>query len=307
MSDPGERHRPPRVAALDPAGRRGGRSRAVAAGLAASALLLAGCDSVVGIPGDEPAASAPATSTTTTAPQPIAPGEPHPGAPSASRPPLPADAPTIGAVPGVPDAASAVARWAADLKKGSIPQLRTACWELPPLTVADMYADPQPVLTALARPGTADEETITWRNGSTVVTVDRAFVATGYACGRVSFTGSPATITEDDARHTVRRYLARATGAPLDAADTEAAHPLTCRGTTWDPDGTGKPTQAPLLTNPGKLGTVTAFTASGLGSSALSSEYVSVSVPVTVTGVTRSVTFVLAETAEGYCLGDVSA
>ncbi|MFF0541536.1 hypothetical protein [Nocardia thailandica] len=295
----------------DPAGPTARHSRTLAAGLAAAGLLLAGCDSAVGIPGDEPAATAAQASTsassTAPAPQPIAPGEPHPGAPSTTRPPVPADAPAIGAVPGVPAAAPAVARWAADLKKGSITQLQAACWELPPLTVADMYADPQPVLTALARPGTADEDTVTWRNGSTVVTVDRAFVAAGYACGRVSTTGAPATITEADARHAVRRYLARATGAPLDPADTEAAHPLTCRGATWDPEATGRPTQAPLLTNPGKAGTITAFTAGELSSTALGSGYVSVTVPVTVSGVTRSETFVLAETPEGYCLGDVSS
>ncbi|NEW30662.1 hypothetical protein GV790_28945, partial [Nocardia cyriacigeorgica] len=77
-------------------------------------------------------------------------------------------------------------RWAVDLESKTIAQLRTTCWTLPPLTVADMYADPQPVLAALARPGTVTDDVITWRSSAgTTVTVDRAAVASGYACPRV--------------------------------------------------------------------------------------------------------------------------
>ncbi|MFD6456328.1 hypothetical protein ACFWF3_36695, partial [Nocardia sp. NPDC060220] len=218
------------------------RAYALVTGLTVAAALVAGCDSVSGIPGDPVETTTTASTTaaaapTTTATQAIAPGEPAPNSP------LPADAPQVGAVAGHADAVTAVRRWAADLQTGTVKELQDNCWTIPPATVAEMYADPHAVLAALATPGTATADTVTWRNRTVTVTVDRESVASGYACGRVSAAGVEPGYDDADARHTVRRYLARATGKPLNAADIEADHPLTCKASpaSWDPEGTGNP------------------------------------------------------------------
>lgn len=291
---------------------RPSRAVALAAGLTVTAALITGCDSVAGIPGDDPAAAGPTATTTSAAPSTtatpaIAPGEP---APTRATTPLPADAPQVGAVPGADDAVTAVRRWAADLQTATIADLQDRCWTIPPRTVADMYADPQAILAALGQPGTATADTITWRNRATTVTVEREAVADGYACGRVFAAGVEPGYDEADARHTVRRYLARATGKPLDPADVEAAHPLTCKATltTWDPQGTGNPTAPPLSGDSGKVGNVTSFTEEELRSDQVRGDYLAVQVPVTTSpGGTRTRTFTVAPTAEGYCIGDVTA
>ncbi len=286
------------------------RAVALAAGLTVTAALIAGCDSVSGIPGDDPApagtTTATAPPTTSTATQAIAPGEP---APTKATTPLPADAPQVGAVPGDADAVTAVRRWAADLQTSTVAELQAKCWTIPPRTVADMYADPQSVLAALGQPGTATADTVTWRNRTTTVTVERDAVATGYACGRVFAAGVEPGYDEADARHTVRRYLARATGKPLDPADIEDTHPLTCKAslTTWDPQGAGNPTAPPLAGDSGKVGNVTSYTGDELRSDQVRGDYLAVHVPVTTSpGGTRVRTFTVVPTAEGYCIGDVT-
>ncbi|MFE3542150.1 hypothetical protein ACFXK0_04150 [Nocardia sp. NPDC059177] len=278
------------------------RTSALVAGLTVTAALLAGCDSVSGIPEDPAPADTSTTSTTTTpAPASIA--------PTTTTQPLPADAPQVGAVPGEPDAVTAVRRWAADLETGTVADLQAKCWTIPPRTVAEMYADPQTVLAALTGPGTATADTITWRTGATTVTVEREAVDSGYACGRVFAAGVEPGYDDADARHTVRRYLARAVGKPLDPADIEASHPLTCKAdpATWDPEGTGNPTAPPLTGDSGKVGNVTSYTAEELRSEQVRGDYLAVHVPVTTaTGGTRNRTFTLVPTAEGYCIGDVT-
>ncbi|MEV0078753.1 hypothetical protein AB0H58_20325 [Nocardia neocaledoniensis] len=288
------------------------RAAVLAAGLTVTAALIAGCDSVSGIPGDDPAPAGTASPTTsaTTATQAIAPGEPAPtGASTTTLPPLPADAPQVGAVAGDDEAVTAVRRWAADLRTDSVTELQDKCWTIPPRTVADMYADPQSILAALSQPGTATADAVTWRTRTTTVTVDRESIATGYACGRVFAAGVEPGYDEADARHTVRRYLARATGKPLNAADIEPDHPLTCKASpaTWDPEGTGNPTAAPLARDSGKVGNVTSFTAEELRSEQIRGDYLEVQVPVTTSpGGTRNRTFTVVATADGYCIGDVT-
>ncbi|TCK00896.1 hypothetical protein [Nocardia alba] len=283
------------------------RAYALVTGLIVTAALVAGCDSVSGIPGDpveaNPAATTTAAASTTTATQAIAPGEPAPNSP------LPADAPPVGAVAGHADAVTAVRRWAVDLQNSTVKELQSSCWTIPPATVAEMYAEPQSVLAALATPGTATADTVTWRNRTVTVTVDRESVASGYACGRVSAAGVEPGYDDADARHTVRRYLARATGKPLDAADIEADHPLTCKASpaSWDPEGTGNPVAPPLTGNSGKVGNVTSYTGEELRSEQIRGDYLAVHVPVTTSpGGTRTRTFTVVATAEGYCIGDVT-
>ncbi|MFD3594056.1 hypothetical protein ACFWU5_15115 [Nocardia sp. NPDC058640] len=278
------------------------RPYALVAGLTVAAALVTGCDSVSGIPGDPVEASTSTTATTSsTATQAVA---PPPATPS-----LPADAPQVGAVAGNPDAVTAVRRWAADLQTGTIEELQEKCWTIPPATVAEMYAAPQTVLKALTGPGTATADAVTWRNSTTTVTVDRESIASGYACGRVFAAGVEPAYDDADARHTVRRYLARATGKPLDAADIEADHPLTCKAApaSWDPDGTGNPVAPPLTGNSGKVGNVTSFAGDELRSEQIRGDYLAVHVPVTTSpGGTRARTFTVTTTAEGYCIGDVT-
>ncbi|MFF2394362.1 hypothetical protein [Nocardia sp. NPDC058114] len=284
------------------------RAYALVTGLTVAAALVAGCDSVSGIPGDPVETTTTASTTaaaapTTTATQAIAPGEPAPNSP------LPADAPQVGAVAGHADAVTAVRRWAADLQTGTVKELQDNCWTIPPATVAEMYADPQAVLAALATPGSATADTVTWRNRTVTVTVDRESVASGYACGRVSAAGVEPGYDDADARHTVRRYLARATGKPLNAADIEADHPLTCKASpaSWDPEGTGNPIAAPLTGDSGKVGNVTSYTGEELRSEQVRGDYLAVHVPVTTSpGGTRTRTFTVVATAEGYCIGDVT-
>ncbi|NUP27656.1 MAG: hypothetical protein HOQ44_13360 [Nocardia sp.] len=279
-------------------------------GLAVSGMLLGtGCDSVSGIPGDDPgSAPAQAAGGDTTSTEQAAPG----GVPSdvPALPPVPADAPVVGAVPGVPGAAPALRRFAADLRSGDIATLQESCWTIPPLTVQTMYADPDPVLNALAQPGSAVDGTLTWTDGVTTVTADELGVADGYACGRVSAAGVEPVFDAADARHTVRRYLARTIGQPLDPADREDRHPLVCAASpaTWDPEAGGAPVPAPLAQNPGTLDGITGFTDQQISSQPLTTGYMAVAVPVTnASGITANRTFLLEQGDDGYCIGDISS
>ncbi|MFE7798468.1 hypothetical protein [Nocardia sp. NPDC057440] len=270
----------------------------------AAAVLLAGCDSAVGIPNEEPAR---ATAQTTTSPT-VAPATPS----ASALPPIPADAPQVAAVPGLPAAAPAVQRWAADLQTETITALQAKCWTMSPANVSDMYEGKQAILNALAQPGVATEDAVTWKTRTTTVTIDRAAVDTGYACPRVLAAGDDTGLNDADARHTVRRYLARSVGAPLDPSDKEGTYPLVCKASpaTWDPTGTGKPIAAPLASNTGKLTGATKFADQEIQSERLRADYIAVQVPVTnAAGVTQTRTFTLTdghEGSKGYCIGDVS-
>ncbi|WP_067857907.1 hypothetical protein [Nocardia shimofusensis] len=304
--------------------RRGGR--ALTCGLAAAALLLTGCDSVSGIPVDDVPSSSPAIEETVSAAGTddaetsgtsgtIATS----AVPAPALAPVPDDAPEVGAVPGVPEAVPALRRWAADLENGTIAELQEKCWTLAPGNVTQMYQYPQGVLAALAEPGTATADSVTWESGTLTVTVERAALADGYACPRVGSAGAPAQYNDADARHTVRRYLSRLVGEPLDPADTEDTHPLICAASpaAWDPTGSGESVTAPPAANPRKLeddfGGIAAFTGEQLTSAWLSADYITVDAPVTdEDGTTQTHTFTLTQretdsgNSAGYCIGDVT-
>lgn len=284
--------------------------RLVLGGLAVA--LLAGCDSVSGIPGDEPEQPAAQVSTSSAAPS----SSEIPAPPPA--PPVPADTPPVGEVPGVPEAAPALRRWAADLTAQPIEQLQESCWTLAPAHVAEMYADAAPVLAALAEPGTATATAVSWQGPAVTVRAELRDIESGYACPRVFATGSTPQYDDADARHVVRRYLSRFVGQPLDPADTEGEHPLVCAATPagWDPRGTGTPLPAPLAGKPGALTGVTAFDGAELTSAWLGAGYITVQAPVTAaTGTTATRTFTLSDrsaseqadpAAQGWCIGDVT-
>ncbi|GAA5047110.1 hypothetical protein [Nocardia callitridis] len=307
--------RPPRAHLLRdwtiraiPARSRRRAFRVALGGLAlASTVLTSGCDSVSGVP-DANSTPAHSDEHTTTeravskivAPQPVEP----------ALPPVSADAPPVGAVPGLPEAAPALQRWATDLTTGSSTDLQAKCWDIAPQNVTDMYADEEVVLAALAQPGVVSENTVTWRSATTTVTAERSAVDTGYACPRVATAGAEVAYNDADARHTVRRYLSRLIGKPLDPSDTEILHPLVCKATpvAWDPTGTGQPTPPPLATNPGVLTGTTAFADQQIRSAWLRADYMSVDVPVTnAAGIQQNRTFTVTADTEGYCIGAVTA
>ncbi|MEU7763583.1 hypothetical protein AB0B25_00435 [Nocardia sp. NPDC049190] len=264
---------------------------------------MTGCDSVVGIPDDNAPIAAAPTTTPTAAPTTTPPS-------TTALPPIPADAPPVGAVSGLPAAADAVRRWAADLESGTTAELQAKCWTIAPRNVADMYDNQQGIRTALAQPGTAARDTVTWKSATTTVVVHRAEVDTGYACPRVASAGADIEYNDADARHTVRRYLARFVGDPLDPSDQESDHPLVCKASpaSWDPSGTGQPTSAPLATSQGTLTGTTGFADQELRSEQLGANYIAVLVPVTnASGVTQTRTFTLLSGPDGYCIGDVSS
>ncbi|MFC3963862.1 hypothetical protein [Nocardia jiangsuensis] len=305
-------HRDPRAKRPAPPLRpRRQARRLVLGGLAVA--LIAGCDSVSGIPGDEPEQqAAQVTTSAATVPSSSIPAPP----PAPEAPPVPAEAPPVGEVPGTPGAAPALRRWAADLTTQPIEELQESCWTLAPAHVAEMYADAAPVLAALAGPGTATATAVSWQGPAVTVRAELRDIESGYACPRVFATGTTPQFDDADARHVVRRYLSRFVGQPLDPADTEGEHPLVCAATpaTWDPRGTGSPLPAPLANKPGALTGVTAFDDTELTSAWLGAGYITVQAPVTqATGATQTRTFTLTDgsatgdaAAQGYCIGDVT-
>ncbi|MEV6320547.1 hypothetical protein AB0M45_05020 [Nocardia sp. NPDC051787] len=267
-----------------------------------AAVLLTGCDSVAGIPDESEPQAAPRTTPPAAVPATAAPSTP-------SLPPVSADAPPVGAVAELPAAATAVQRWAADLTTHSIAEMQEKCWTIAPKNVADMYDDQQSILAALAQPGTATTDAVVWQSRTTTVAVDRAEVATGYACPRVAAADADITYNDADARHTVRRYLSRFVGSPLDPADKEGTHPLVCKASpaTWDPTATGRPIPAPLAGNQGMLTGTIEFADQQIRSEQVNTDYVAVLVPVTNSaGVTQTRTFTLRSGPDGYCIGNVS-
>ncbi|WP_433600473.1 hypothetical protein ACQPXH_00980 [Nocardia sp. CA-135953] len=270
------------------------------------AVLLTGCDSVSGIPGDEPERTSGPTNTTQAAA--IATTTPMAVAQAFAVP--------VGAVPGLPGATDVVARFGAVLAGSTPAELRSKCWMLAPGNVADMATEQTAILKALAQPATTTQNTVTWQNAGTTVAFDRdELVAAAknpsrIACPWVAQDGADAGPNEADARHTVRRYLSRFVGTPLDPADKEGTYPLVCKASpaNWDPSGTGSPTAPPLANNPGRFTGTTKFTDQEIRSERLRAGYISVEVPVTnPSGVMQTRTFTLTAGNEGYCIGDVSA
>ncbi|MEC3919041.1 hypothetical protein [Nocardia sp. CDC160] len=99
--------------------------------------------------------------------------------------------------------------------------------------------------------------------------------------------------TEDDARYTVRRYLSRWTGQPLQPDDTEGRYPLVC-------------TNSVLANNPGKLTGTVSFANDRMTARRTGDNGAEVTVPVTNSAtVTQVVTFTLRAAAQGYCIEDI--
>lgn len=276
----------------------------VAGGLALG--LVAGCDSRVGIEG---------TDYSTEAPHP-------PASPSMSETSA-AAAPTLTPKPGElmvtvsltrpdSDAADALTRWAMDLQELPPSRLVDKCWTVAPQNVETMYTDKRAILNALARPGVDNGTAIVWKGpGPAPITVvaQRTDIDSGYACPRVFPAGTAPGFNDADARHTVRRYLDRAAGAPLSPADRESTHPLVCTASpaTWDPTSSGRPITPPLAADPTKLGEVTSFVDQSITSRAPRGDYITVSAPVvTDAGTQQDRTFTLRAGKQGYCIGDVT-
>ncbi|WP_162958435.1 hypothetical protein [Nocardia yunnanensis] len=100
-------------------------------------------------------------------------------------------------------------------------------------------------------------------------------------------------LSEDDARYTVRRYLARWVGQPLQPDDTEGKYPLVCGGSV-------------LAANPGRLTGTIAFDNDHMTARRTGDTGAEVTVPVTNSAnVTTVMTFALRAAAQGYCLADV--
>jgi|GEM_PF-489525 len=266
--------------------------------------LIAGCDSRVGIEGtdystDEP--QVPAAPTTTAPPAPLL-SAPKPGELMV----------TVSLTKPDSDAADALTRWAMDLQMLPLDRLQDKCWTMAPQNINSMYADRRSILSTLAQPGVDDGTAITWRGaGRAPITIvaQRTDIDSGYACPRVFPADTAPNFNDADARHAVRRYLDRATGAPLDPADKESTHPLVCAASpaTWDPAGTGHPTAAPLAVNLGKLAGVESFVDQAITSKAPHGDYIAVSVPVlTDAGIQQDRTFTLKAGKQGYCIGDLS-
>ncbi|MGW4246860.1 hypothetical protein [Nocardia sp. NPDC004722] len=99
--------------------------------------------------------------------------------------------------------------------------------------------------------------------------------------------------TEDDARYTVRRYLSRWVGQPLQPDDTEGRYPLVCAGSV-------------LANNPGKLTGTISFDNDRMAARRTGDGGAEVTVPVTnSTTMTTIVTFTLRAAAQSYCIDDI--
>ncbi|WP_024801300.1 hypothetical protein [Nocardia sp. BMG51109] len=267
-------------------------------------VAVAGCDSAVGIEGtdyDTDTGRSAAASTSAAPP---------------ARPRAGEAAVTVSLATPDSETADALTRWAIDLQELPPQRLAGKCWMISPQDVESMYADKQAVLAALAEPGVPDGGTVVWQSpaatsaaAAVTVVAGRTDIATGYACPRVFPAGAETGFTTADARHTVRRYLARSTGRPLDPADREAAHPLVCAASpaTWDPTGSGRSSVPPLSATPDKLTGVRSYADQSITSEQLRTGYLAVTAPVTdATGAQQERTFTVRETDQGYCIGDVS-
>ncbi|MEU6559984.1 hypothetical protein [Nocardia nova] len=278
--------------------------------------VLAGCDSNVGVEGTDYHRDSGSAATQSAAPRPTT-AAMDPAVPG----PAPADRPAVTVALATDDAqaTAAVGRWAADLENLTPAELEAKCWTMAPRNVDEMYSDKAAITAALARPGIDNGTAIEWKSvpGATspvTVVAEHTDIATGYACPRVYPSGTEigfGTSTESqtaDARHLVRRYLARQTGHPVDTADQESTHPLLCAaGTGWDPTGTGRAARPPLASNPNKLAAPTAFSDQSLSSTQLNNAYLSITATVTADGGQQDRTYTVKATEQGYCIGDVSA
>ncbi|KAA0024682.1 hypothetical protein [Antrihabitans cavernicola] len=267
---------------------------------AATVPMLASCDSESGIPAADVHHDAPAVTASQSAT-----AEPSTTSESTTTTQTAPAAP-VGEVPTNAAASAALQPWVNDLVTNPS-SLAAKCWTISPLNTSKMYADQQAILAAVAKPGKDGQFAVTWTGPTQTVSVKRSEISSGYACPYVYPTGTQFAYNDADARHTVRRYLARQIGKPVNADDVESKYPLVCdNSATWDPDGTGQSKIAPLRDDPDKLTGVTGYTDSELTSQPGRLDYVTVSVPVqNSSGVTASKTFTLRVGSNGYCIGDV--
>ena len=259
---------------------------------------LGACDSQSGIPTD-------ADPTPRSTEAPVTPQSP-PATPKSQTTTASAPAAPVGSVPGNAAATTALQPWIDDLVTDPA-AARAKCWTIAPLNTSSMYADKAAILAAAAQPGRDGQFAVTWTGPTQTVSVRRSEIASGYACPYVYPTGTQFAYNDADARHTVRRYLARLTSKPVDPADVENRYPLICdNAATWDPAGTGAPGVAPLREDPNALTGVTGYVDSELTSQPGRLDYTTVSAPVTAAGVTTNKTFTLRVGANGYCIGEIS-
>jgi hypothetical protein len=139
-----------------------------------------------------------------------------------------ADSVTVGEVPGRPEASAALQNWVDDLETGFITTLVKNCWTIAPERVETMYAEPGPILDAVAQPGTEGQFAYIWQDDKTRVSIKRSEIASGYACPYVSAIDDRQIYTEADAKYRVFRYLQRSVGNPVSRDDTEANYRLEC-------------------------------------------------------------------------------
>lgn len=261
--------------------------------MAAVVCALAGCDSAIGVPG-EGYDSAPAESDT--------------GATGEAAGPQSYGV-AMSAVRDSPGAVRAVAGFAVLVRGNSIEQLTERCWNMAPKNVRDNYADSQAIIDALSTQGQVEDSTVRWYGGKvTVVATDHAIASGSTICPYVFKAGAPIAYNDADARHTVRRFLARSVGKPLSPEDREETYPLVCAANPgWNPNRTGATGTPPLAGNPGSITGVASFVDGSIESEWPRGKYISVSVPITTTtGITKKQTYTLESGAEGYCIGDVS-
>lgn len=110
--------------------------------------------------------------------------------------------------------------------------------------------------------------------------------------GTTTAAGGAVWTNSGDAVTTVRRYLLRWTGNPVQADDTEGRYPLVCAGST-------------LANNPGRLTGTIGFADDQV--KLTQSDGSAVSVPVrNSSGVTTTRTFTVGTGAQGLCLSDVT-
>ena len=261
----------------------------VACVVGAFALLPTAClpdDGTAGLPDTTtPSPPSPSTAAVTTQPATSA---------SATRTSQTVSPIPIGAVPGNPDAVAALTPWVADLLNEDITVLEQKCWTMAPQNIDEMYADKDAIAAALATPGVDGQFAVIWTGPVATVSVKRNEIASGYACPRVYPTGSDAAFNDADARHTVRRYLSRFVGKPVNAADVEDKYRLVCAGST-------------LANNPGRLTGTTGFDDAEITTSGSSAGFATVTAPVTnSSGTTATKEFSLAVGPDGYCIADIS-
>lgn len=269
-------------------------------GLLGAVLVLTGCggDGQQGIPTDAPSAPTTANATTTV---------PNSTAVPTTTTVVQAPGPTVGDVPGSPQAASALSAFLTDLDAGGVAAVTPKCWTVPPSEIPAQYGDVDGILDASAQPGVDGQYAVTWAGPVSTVSIKRSEIESGYACPRVYPTGTEPAYTDIDANYTVERYLGRFTGAPVNPADLEGDYPLVCdTRAIWDPQGTGAPTVPPLAADPGRLTGSASYNPESIYVAANNGVYTTVYADVTdVSGVEQNRVFTLTVAANGYCIGDV--